>query len=305
MVGLWGAWASRARVLYKHLSLDCWLLIHWSHPLPSYRLIIPLFSYFVHTIMVALKLSLSSLIILFTATYAAPTSLSTIDKRATTLADGTKVVVGNLPNWSLIFRSSGVLTQGGCPATASSIATCYVQKLSANSNQNLDPDMATTGPVQTSFISTNAVPANGGVTKYMFKLQLEPGLATPSSAGSVPLVQIVSKEPVDGQGSATKVWLEAKDNKVGINAFSDTPAVSVPMSQFVGKTTVHTWTVKGGPQGWANIDIKDTAGNSILKYEVNKPNSIDSYRMRVGPIRLANSGSPYTAYFGDWNAQTI
>ncbi|KAG8692445.1 hypothetical protein FRC09_011193 [Ceratobasidium sp. 395] len=256
--------------------------------------------------MVALKLSLSSLITLFTATYAAPTSLSTIDKRATTLADGTKVVVGNLPNWSLIFRSSGVLTQGGCPAAASSIAPCYVQKLSANSNQNLDPDMATTSPVQTSFISTNAVPANGGVTKYTFKLQLEPGLATPSSAGSVPLVQIVSKEPVDGQGSATKVWLDAKGDKAGIYTFSDTdPVVSVPLSQLLGKTTVHTWTVKGGPQGWANIDIKDTAGNSILKYEVNKPNSIDSYRLRVGPIRRANSGSPYTAYFGDWNAQAI
>ncbi|KAG9124345.1 hypothetical protein FRC07_011982, partial [Ceratobasidium sp. 392] len=169
-----------------------------------------------------------------------------------------------------------ILTKGGCPASASSLATCYVQKLSSSSSQNLDPDPATTGPVQTSFISTNAVEATGGVTKYTFKLYLKPGLATPSSAGSVPLVQIVSKEPVDGQDSATKVWLDAKDSKVGIYAFSSAPVVSVPLSQF------------------ADIDIKDSAGNSTLKYLVNEPNTIDSYRMRVGPTRLANSGSPYT-----------
>ncbi|KAG9088108.1 hypothetical protein FRC07_012662, partial [Ceratobasidium sp. 392] len=244
--------------------------------------------------MVAFKLSLSALLVFLASVNAAPTDLSALDKRATTLADGTKVTTGNLLDWNLIFRASGILTKGGCPAAASSIATCYVQKLSSSSSQNLDPDLATAGPVQTSFISTNAVEVTGGVTKYTFKLYIEPGLATPSSAGSVPLVQIVSKEPVDGQGSATKVWLDAKDSKVGIYAFSNAPVVSVPLPLFAGKTTVHTWTVKGGPQGWADIDIKDTAGNSILKYLVNKPNTIDSYRMRVGPTRLANSGSPYT-----------
>ncbi|KAG9122937.1 hypothetical protein FRC07_000486 [Ceratobasidium sp. 392] len=255
--------------------------------------------------MVSLKLSLASVLVLLASSYAAPTDVSVLDRRATVLADGKKVVVGNLPDWGLIFRASGYVSKGGCP-TATAIKTCYVQKLSANPKENLDPDLGESGPVQTSFISTNAVEATGGVTKYTFKLYIEPGLASPSSAGSVPLVQIVSKEPVDGQGSATKVWLDAKNNQAGIYAFNEaSPVVSLPLSKFVGKTTVHTWIVKGGPQGYAIIDIKDTAGKSILKYSVNKPNTIDSYRIRVGPIRSAKSNSPYTAYFGDWNSQAI
>ncbi|KAG9075857.1 hypothetical protein FRC06_009850 [Ceratobasidium sp. 370] len=187
--------------------------------------------------MVVLKLSLSFMTILLASTYAAPTELAAFDKRATILADGTSVVTGNLPDWSLIFRASGILSKGDCPAS-STITTCYTQQLSANSNENLDPALSSDGNVQTSFITTNAVDAASGVTKYIFKFFLEPGLVTPSSAGSVPLVQIVSKEPIDGQGSATKVWLDAQNDKVGIYAFSDTPVVSVPLSDFVGKTTV-------------------------------------------------------------------
>ncbi|KAG8727756.1 hypothetical protein FRC12_022260 [Ceratobasidium sp. 428] len=252
--------------------------------------------------MVALKLSLASVLVLLASAFAAPTDISVLDKRAITLADGKKVVVGDLPDWGLIFRSSGVLTKGGCPAAAKSIVTCYAQKLSSKPNENIDPDLSGSGPTQSNFISTKAVEATGGVTKYTFKLYLEPGLSTPKSAGSVPLVQVVSKEPIDGQGSATKVWLDAKDNRAGIYAF-DSLVASVPLSNFLGKTTVHTWTIKGGPQGYANIDIKDTAGKSILKYSVTKPNTIDSYRIRVGPVRLANSGSPFNAYFGDWSAK--
>ncbi|KAG9094337.1 hypothetical protein FS749_012676 [Ceratobasidium sp. UAMH 11750] len=255
--------------------------------------------------MVVLNISLSSLAILLASAYAAPTELAALDKQATILADGTSVVTGNLPDWSLIFRASGVLSKGECPVSAT-ITTCYTQQLSANSNENLDPALSGDGDIQTSFISTNAVDAAGGVTKYVFRFFLEPGLATPSSAGSVPLVQIVSKEPIDGQGSATKIWLDAQDDKVGIYAFSNIPVVSVPLSDFVGKTTVHTWTVKGGTSRYAHIDIKDkVTGQSILTYSVDQPNTLDSYRIRVGPIRLANSGSPYIAHFGDWSAQSV
>ncbi|KAG9120725.1 hypothetical protein FRC07_003661 [Ceratobasidium sp. 392] len=255
--------------------------------------------------MVALKLSLGSLAVLLASTYATPTDFASFDKRATILADGTSTVVGNLPDWGLIFRASGPLSKDDCSNSAA-ITTCYTQKLSANSGENLDPALSSDGNVQTNFISTSAVEATGDITEYTFKLFLEPGLATPSSVGSVPLVQIVSKEPIDGQGSATKVWLDAKDNTVGIYAFSNTPVASVPLPQFVNKTTVHTWTVRGGKRGWANIEIKDAAtGDVILEYLVGQANTIDSYRIRVGPTRLANSDSPYTAYFGDWSAQQL
>ncbi|KAG8724462.1 hypothetical protein FRC09_018391 [Ceratobasidium sp. 395] len=256
--------------------------------------------------MVASKLSLGSLAILLVSAYASPTDFPTLDKRATVLADGTSpaAVVGNLPDWGLIFRASGYLAKDECAST--SINTCYTQKLSASSTETLDSGLSSNGDVQTNFISTGAVEANGDITGYVFKLFLKSGLSTPDSAGSVPLVQVVSKEPVDGQGSATKVWLDARDDKVGIYAFSDTPVVSVPLPDFVDKTTVHTWTVRGGTRGWANIEIKDEAtGNVILEYLVGQPVAIDSYRMRVGPTRLANSNSPYTASFGDWSAQLL
>ncbi|KAG8687419.1 hypothetical protein FRC08_011972 [Ceratobasidium sp. 394] len=200
--------------------------------------------------MVALKLSLSSLAILLASTYAAPTELAALTNERPFLQTA----------------PSGILSKGECPVSAT-ITTCYTQQLSANSNENLDPALSGDGDVQTSFISTNTVDAAGGVTKYIFKFFLEPGLATPSSAGSVPL------------GSATKVWLDAQDDKVGIYAFSNIPVVLVPLSDFVGKMTVHTWTVKGGTSRYAHINIKDEAtGQSILTYSVDQPNTLDSYR---------------------------
>lgn len=254
--------------------------------------------------MVALKPSFVALATLLATAYAAPTDLAGLDKRDTVLASGSEVVVGTLPDWSLIFRASGYLAKGGCPASAG-IATCYVQKLSATATENLDPDLSSDGPSQSNFVSTAALEATGAVTKFTFKLALDATLTTPS-ASPVPIVQVVSKEPVDGQGSATKVFFDVRNNQAGIYAFSDTPVVSVPLSSFTGKTTLQTWTIKGGPQGYADIDIKDAnTGASILTYTVDQANTVDSYRLRVGPIRLANSGSPYIAYFGDWSAESL
>lgn len=255
--------------------------------------------------MVALKSSFVALATLLATAYAAPTDLAVLDKRATVLADGSKVVVGSLPDWSLIFRASGYLAKGGCPASVG-ITTCYVQKLSAKATENLDPDLSSDGSSQSNFISTAALEATGAVTKFTFKFFLDPALTTPSSS-PVPIVQVVSKEPVDGQGSATKVWFDVKDNKAGVYAFSDAvPVVSVPLSSFTGRTTLQTWTIKGGPQGYVDIDLKDSeTGAFIFQYRVNQASTVDSYRLRVGPIRLASSGSPYTAYFGDWSAQAL
>ncbi|KAF8610614.1 hypothetical protein BDV93DRAFT_550417 [Ceratobasidium sp. AG-I] len=255
--------------------------------------------------MVILKSSFVALATLLSTVYAAPTDLAVLDRRATVLAGGANVVVGTLPDWSLIFRASGYLAKGGCPASAS-ITTCYVQKLSAKATENLDPDLSTNGPSQTNLVSTTSLDATGAVTKFTFKLFIDPALKTPGSS-PVPIVQVVSKEPVDGQGAATKVFLDVRNNVAGIYAFSNAPVVSIPLSSFSGKTTLQTWTIKGGPQGYADIDIKDAKTNaSILKYRVNQANTVDSYRLRIGPApRLANSGSAYIAYFGDWTAKVL
>ena len=155
---------------------------------------------------------------------------------------------------------------------------CYVQKLSAEATANLDPDLSVDGPSQTNFVSTTSLEATGAITKFTFKLYIDPALKTPGISG-VPIVQVVSKEPVDGQGSATKVFLDVRNNVAGIYAFSNAPVVSVPLSSFTGKTTLQTWIVRGGPLGWVDIDIKDAKTSaSILKYRVNQANTVDSYR---------------------------
>lgn len=63
--------------------------------------------FLIHLKMVALKSPFVALSTLLATSYAAPTDIAGLDKRATVLADGTAVVVGNLPDWSLIFRASG------------------------------------------------------------------------------------------------------------------------------------------------------------------------------------------------------
>jgi hypothetical protein len=58
--------------------------------------------------MVSSKLPVALLSVLAASAFAAPTDLALLEKRAPqVLADGNSVVVGTLPDWSLIFRSSG------------------------------------------------------------------------------------------------------------------------------------------------------------------------------------------------------
>ncbi|KAB5594381.1 hypothetical protein CTheo_2158 [Ceratobasidium theobromae] len=255
--------------------------------------------------MLGFKNTAALLSLLVASTCAAPTNLAALDKRAPqVLAGGSSVVVGTLPDWGLIFRTSGYLAKGDCPVS-SGITTCYATKLSSNPGENLDPNAATNPNSQSSFVSTGPQDANGSITKYTFKLSLDSSLQTPSSS-PFPLVQIVSKEPVDDQGYATNVYLDLRNNEAGIYAFSDTPVVSVPLSSLTGRNLLQTWTIMGGPGGWADIEISDAdTSSSILKYHVDKANSRDSYRLRVGPIRSVDQASPYIAYLGDWDTQLL
>ncbi|QRV76895.1 hypothetical protein RhiJN_19740 [Ceratobasidium sp. AG-Ba] len=253
--------------------------------------------------MVAFKLSITSLALFLATAIGAPTDASMHLKRGIEyIADGEHLTIGDLPDWSLIFRASGSLIKGGCPPEAD-INFCYAQKLSPSPDQEIDPDVSDEGPSQTNFISTRSVEADGTTVKYTFKFQVLPDLDVPIHAGKVPLVRIVSKEPFEG--GLPKAWLDVVDNYVGV--FEDEsikPVVAVPLSEVVGKTMTHTWTVKGGPRGWTEINIEDPDGKLVLKYTV-KGNTVESYRMRIGPIRLANSGSQYTALFGDWRTEVI
>ncbi|KAG8719804.1 hypothetical protein FRC08_001991 [Ceratobasidium sp. 394] len=278
--------------------------------------------------MVVFKFSILPLVALLASTYAAPTDLPILDKRAVqVLANGTAGVGGNLPDWGLLYRASGYLAKGGCPKSAG-ITKCYVQKLSSDPKKNIDALNSGSGqPVQTNFITTGAIEATGGVTKYTFKMYIDPSLKTPAASGPHQLVQVVSKEPVS-DGPQTKVYFDAKNNLAGIYAFNDNkPVASVPLSKFTGKTVLHSWTVKGGPGGYVHILITDAkTGKTVLKYDSNKQSTVDSYRQDPHwpnsqrdedlalcvSIQLAYIPSQFTymhlldsAYWGDWSAKLI
>ncbi|KAG9126292.1 hypothetical protein FRC07_004067 [Ceratobasidium sp. 392] len=258
--------------------------------------------------MVTFKFSIVPLAAFLTLAYAAPANLPVLEERAPVkvLANGTTGVGGNLPDWGLAFRASGYMAKGGCPSYVG-IGTCYVQTLSSNPKKNVDPLLSGGGePVQSNFITTGPVEATGGVTKYTFKQYIDKSLKTPAASGPFQLVQVVSKEPVS-DGPQTKVYFDAKNNLAGIYAFNDNkPVASVPLSQFTGKTVLHTWTVKGGPGGYVDILIQDAkTQKAILKYLSNKQSTVDSYKIRLGPIRSVKKISDYTSYFGDWSAKLI
>lgn len=171
------------------------------------------------------------------------------------------------------------LAQGGC-SSGSGISTCYNWKLSSNLKKNIDPDESTgSQKIQTVLLSSPSIEATGGVSKHTFKIKVDSALtSTPKS--SVPLVQLVSKEVPEG--SSTTVSLDLKNNKAGIYLTGSSPVASVPLSRLVGKTTLHTWKIKGGPNGFANITITDAkTGATILSHNAVGQNSWDSYRWVV------------------------
>jgi hypothetical protein len=157
---------------------------------------------------------------------------------------------------------------------------CYVYKLSSSPAENIDPALSNGGnKIQAVILNSPSYEATGSVTQFNFKLWVDPALSSTSS-NSFPLVQLVSKE-VDNGPSST-VYFDVRNNLAGIYAFTDTstPAVSVPLSQFTGRRTFHTWTVKGGPNGYADIRILDGgSGETILHYRAEGQNSRDSYRL--------------------------
>lgn len=234
------------------------------------------------------------------------TARAQISEELQVIADGKRVHVGVLPTWDFIYRSAGYLARGGCPLSEVGIKLCYQYKLSDNPRKNIDPGESSGGNrVQTVILNSPSYPATGSVIQFNFKLRVDAAL-TSTSPNSFPLVQIVSKEVDNGPSSA--VYFDVRNNLAGIYAFTDTstPVVSVPLSQFTGKTTFHTWTVKGGPNGYADIRILESgSGATILHHRVDGQNSRDSYRIRIGAIRLAEDLKPLHAYFGDWSATPL
>ncbi|CAE6367780.1 unnamed protein product [Rhizoctonia solani] len=223
----------------------------------------------------------------------------------TVIADGESVHVGDLPTWSFRYRSAGYLARGGwpeCPIN-NGIKLCYVYKLSSDPTKNIDPSFSTDGNhVQGVILNSPWFEATGSVTQFNFQLWVDPAL-TSTSFSPFPLVQLVSKE-VDN-GPATTISFDVRNNLAGIYAFTNayTPVVSVPLTQCTGRRNLHTWTIKGGPDGYADIWVRDgVSGETILQYMVEGQNLRDSYRIRIGAERVTENLTPLTVYWGDWSA---
>ncbi|CAE6409594.1 hypothetical protein ACGC1H_006512 [Rhizoctonia solani] len=231
-----------------------------------------------------------------------------LQKRDTVIADGKSVQVGNLPTWNFVYRSAGYLARGGWPEcpVKNGIKFCYVYELSSDPSKNIDPALSTGGNnVQAVILNSPWYEATGSVTQFNFELWVDPSL-TSTSSNPFPLVQLVSKEVYSG--TSTTISFDVRNNLAGIYAVANpsTPTVSVPLSQYMGRRNLHTWTVKGGPDGYADIWIRDgVSGETILQYRVEGQNSRDSYRIRVGAERVAQNITPLTVYWGDWSATPL
>ncbi|KAG8686848.1 hypothetical protein FRC09_013882 [Ceratobasidium sp. 395] len=239
---------------------------------------------------------------LFVAVSAVPTDLSSFDKRATVIADGNSIHDGNLPDWNFKYHAAGFLAKG-C-ASPGKIKTCYVYTLSDDLNKNLDKTPFGS-IVQDVILDGPSHPADGTTRKYTFRLWVDPAL-TSTSSDSCPLMEIASQDENGNPQSA--VYLDVRDSQAGIFAFTDTstPSASIPLNQFVGKSTYQTWIVKSGPNGWADITIIDeNTGKNLLKYNATGQNSWGSYHMRAGTVRSNVDIKPLKVYWGDWLGQFV
>ncbi|CAE6435947.1 unnamed protein product [Rhizoctonia solani] len=228
-----------------------------------------------------------------------------VQRRDTVIADGESVQVGDLPTWDFKYRSAGYLARGGwpeCPIN-NGIKFCYVYKLSSDPTKNIDPALATGGKnVQAVILNSPWYEATGSVIQFNFQLWVDPAL-TSTSSHPFPLVQIVSKEVYNGP--LTTLSFDVRNNLAGIYAAAHPsgPVASVPLSQYTGRRNLHTWTIKGGPGGYADIWVRDgVSGETILRYRAEGQILRDRYRIRVGAERIAENITPLTVYWGDWSA---
>jgi hypothetical protein len=192
--------------------------------------------------------SISSLLALVSAAPAA----ETFDKRGLVLGTGDSVAIGNLPNYTYIYRVAGYATslsfivpshsahrylEHGCPAgTGVSASGCYTIKLSPDPTKNIDPaESSGTQKIQDVLLSSPSYPANGPVTKHNFKLKIGSSL-TSTSAQPLPVVQLVSKEVPNG--SANTVTLDLR-NKQGRNLRLRCPQ-GLGSLQLVGRKEHHS-----------------------------------------------------------------
>ncbi|KAH7337382.1 hypothetical protein B0J17DRAFT_706810 [Rhizoctonia solani] len=202
-----------------------------------------------------------------------------VERRDTVIADGESVQVGDLPTWGFKYRTAGDPTK------------------------NIDPALSTgRKKVQAVILNSPWYEAAGSVTQFNFNLWVDPAL-TSTSSNPFPLVQLVSKEVYNGP--ATTLSFDVRDNLAGIYAAAhpSAPVASVPLSQYTGRRNLHTWTIKGGPSGYADIWVRDgVSGETILRYRAEGQILRDSYRIRVGAERVAENITPLTVYWGDWSA---
>ncbi|QRV99009.1 hypothetical protein RhiJN_27028 [Ceratobasidium sp. AG-Ba] len=240
------------------------------------------------------------------AVTAAPANVTSLDKRAV-IADGNSVRTGTLPDWQFKYRSAGYVAKGCPPGTGISI--CYQYRLSSDPTKNLDTNSNGQTLQRNEFFSATK-PADGKVREYKFKLKVDSPVASASLFNRLPIVGLDTGEGVPNPGNpGMAVYLAIRGNTAGIYT-RDNPGVPVqpiPLSQFAGRRTEHTWTHKSGPGGYIRIIIRDDITKNILVNYV-KPGQFSSgtYRMRVGTRRyVSNAMPPVRVFWGDWSGKYI
>ncbi|KAL1746625.1 hypothetical protein HDZ31DRAFT_81101 [Schizophyllum fasciatum] len=187
-----------------------------------------------------------------------------------TLNDGSSLKYGTVYGGQLSYDSSGVMKY---PCTDSKIAigTCYSLSLSANPKANLDTNHLDSPRQRNEFRVPWA--AAGETHTYGWKMYLYGSTGTGSSFFH--LMQVF-----DDTTGMPVVTLDARNGRVGIESqtlcqsssggglfgggSTTNNCPSIPLSQFVDRTTQHSMSITYGQQGSLTYTVTDAATKQTL-----------------------------------------
>ncbi|QRW13554.1 hypothetical protein RhiLY_12553 [Ceratobasidium sp. AG-Ba] len=242
---------------------------------------------------------------LLLAVIAAPTDVASLDRRATVIADGNSVRNGNLPDWGFNYHASGYVAKG-CP-TGTKITTCYESRLSSNPTKNIENIGGR--KIQSNLFYSSPKPADGRIREYTFKMKVDASFTSTSDKPHT-LVGVETQDLNNNKKRMISTYVAIRNGEVGIYTYAnpDTPLISTPMGNFIGKRALCTWKVNSdSSKGWVDITIvNDEDSSNILSYTVSDGMTWGNYRMRVGTTREAVAAmSQLRIFWGSWSGKYI
>ncbi|KAK7048156.1 hypothetical protein R3P38DRAFT_2867716 [Favolaschia claudopus] len=227
----------------------------------------------------------------------------------TQLTDGTAGKAVSGPGYTtmgaLQWQSSGILWDGCSDSAAHpiDISTCFALQLSADPAKDLQDSKSDSPRQRIEFLTRGA--ADGTSWQYQWKYYLSSQTGTTNHFFH--LMQILTR----GGSVGPVITLDAVAGKVSIQDIvrgcPSNGCPSIPLKSFTDKTTIHSMTVKYGPQGSVKYTVKDAAtGKTLLTYSATGSMGTESTSLKFGMYRLAVSGmTAASATVGDFSYKQL